>query len=419
MNLTVTPYSMGGTISAPPSKSAAHRAVIAASLASGRSVIENVDMSSDISATIRGCESLGCRILTEPSGKYNTLKIRGGLKISGSATIDCAESGSTLRFLIPVSCTAEGKKIFTGAGRLPFRPIEEYISIFEKEGIFYHKPEGMNLPLTVEGKLSGGKYVLGGGVSSQYISGLMFAAPLLEKDTEIEIRGVFQSKGYADMTAETLRGFGIRIDSGSNGFFIRGNQNYEQRNMRVEGDYSQAAFFMAAAALSGEVIIDGLRADSLQPDRAVIDILIRMGARIRQTGDSLRVSKSELRGIDVDVSQCPDLVPPIAAAAALAKGTTRITGAARLRIKESDRLHALCENLNSLGISAGESEDSLNITGGQPSGGKADAFGDHRIAMALSVIAAGAPVTITGAECVNKSYPGYFEDFKSLGGKVL
>lgn len=418
MNVTVSPYEMHGRITAPPSKSASHRNVIAAAMAKGESVIENVDMSSDINATIRGCETLGCSVRVESAGRYNVLHIKGGLKIKGGVNINCEESGSTLRFLIPVACTVEGKKIFTGSGRLPERPIDEYINIFENEGIRFEKPQGKSLPLKVTGKLSGGEYVLSGNVSSQYISGLMFALPVLEKDSEITITGKFESKGYADMTADTLRGFGVETDSTENGYIIKGNQEYKPRSIKVEGDWSQAAFLIAGAALSGKLTIEGLKADSLQPDRVIVDIMKRMGADIQQFENSIKVRKSALHGIEIDVSQCPDLVPPIAAAAALAEGKTKIYGAARLRIKESDRLKTLWGNLNKLGVRAEESPDSLTIYGGGIKGGEADSYGDHRITMALSILALRAPITITGAESINKSYPGFFEDLKSVGGNV-
>jgi len=418
MDITVSPYGINGKITAPPSKSAAHRAVIAAALARGRSVIENVDMSDDIAATVRACEELGCGIRIQPAGRYNVLYIDGGMGGYENARIDCAESGSTLRFMIPVACALGGTPEFTGRGRLPERPIGEYLKIFEAQRIPIYKPYDKNLPLKVYGSLRGGKYRIGGGVSSQYITGLLFALPLLEEDSVLDVDGELESKGYVDMTLDTLEKFGIRIGRQNGSYTVKGNQKYEPRDVKVEGDWSQAAFFIAAAALSGGVTIDGLRGDSLQPDRAIIEIMKRMGARIERSENAVRVEKSALHGIEVDVSQCPDLVPPIAAAAAYAEGTTRIMGAARLRIKESNRLKALCDNLNGLGVKAEESSDSLTVHGGGIKGGKADSFGDHRIAMALSVMAAGAPVTIAGAECVNKSYPGFFEDLKSLGGKV-
>lgn len=419
MNIAVSPSGLKGTISAPPSKSAAHRAVIAAALANGRSVIKGVDMSNDLTATVGACEALGCRVSIERSGRYNTLYIDGGLK-NGGAVIDCGESGSTLRFMIPVACAYDGEKTFRGSGRLPLRPIDEYLKIFDKQLIPYKKPEDKNLPLTISGTLSAGEYEIGGGVSSQYLTGLLLALPLLGGNSSIKVKGTLESKGYVDMTHDTLKSFGVAIEQGENSFFIAGNQRYAPHDITVEGDYSQAAFFMVAAALAGDITIEGLNPSSLQPDRTITDIMRRMGADISQNGSSLWVKKSKLHGIDVDVSQCPDLVPPIAAAAAMAEGTTRIAGAARLRIKESDRLSSLGANLGALGIKTEEFEDALVIHGGSIRPGTVDSFGDHRIPMAFAALALGsAQINIAGAECVSKSYPSFFEDVKSLGGNVL
>jgi 3-phosphoshikimate 1-carboxyvinyltransferase len=420
MNVTVYPSELRGRISAPPSKSAAHRAVIAAALAHGSSVIRGVDLSSDLTATVKACEALGCRVRIEPYGRYNTLYIEGGLKENVRARIDCAESGSTLRFIIPVACTLTGEKTFSGSGRLPYRPIDEYLMIFEKQGLAYNKPEDKNLPLTVSGSLSGGEYELGGNVSSQYITGLLFALPLLDAGSKITVIGTLESKGYVDMTLDTLSKSGVNIKQRGHSFIIEGNQRYSPQSVTVEGDYSQAAFFIVGAALSGDITIEGLSPSSLQPDRAIVDIMRRMGADIEQTENSLRVKCSKLYGIDVDVSQCPDLVPPIAVAAALAEGTTRITGAARLRIKESDRLRSMSANLRTIGIETEELDDALIIRGGGACEGTVDSFGDHRIPMAFSALALGSKaLSIQGAECVSKSYPSFFEDLKSLGGSVI
>ncbi len=419
MDVTVYPSKLNGSFTAPPSKSDAHRAVLAAAFARGKSVIENAQLSSDITATIKACEAFGCNITARPSGRYNTLYIDGGLKPPGEAEIDCAESGSALRFLIPIACTMKGRKAFTGSARLPFRPIDEYLKIFDRQGIKYDKPEGRNLPLTVEGKLKSGEYVIGGGVSSQYITGLLFALSLLDGDSRITVTGNFESKGYVDMTLDTLVKFGVDIGVSGNIYSIKGNQQYKPRRMAVEGDYSQAAFIIAGAAINGDVTIDGLDPASLQPDRAIIDIMRRMGADIRQDNNAFHVMRSQLHGTDVDVSQCPDLVPPIAAAAAAAQGTTRILNASRLRVKESDRLHAIAVNLKNIGIDSEEYSDSLIIRGGRPRGGEIESFTDHRIPMAFSMIALGSEaITIKGAECISKSWPSFFEDIKALGGKA-
>ena len=339
--MIVHPSKLKGSVTIPPSKSAAHRAVIAASLAKGRSVISNLDLSSDIKATINACRALGCTIDIEQAKPFCKAVIDGGISLKDTADIDCGESGSTLRFMIPIACTAYGRKIFRGSGRLPERPIDAYYKIFKEDMIEYSKPEGLNLPLTVDGKLKGGEYILDGKVSSQYITGMLFALPLIKCNSAIVIENGLESKGYVDLTIDMLTSFGISVIQNANTYLVAGRQDYQPADYFVEGDYSQAAFFLAGGCIAGDICIKGLKEDSLQPDRAMIDILRRMGADIKYTKDGLCAGKSALKGIEVDVSQCPDLVPPIAAAAAAAQGRTDITGAARLRIKESDRLEAL------------------------------------------------------------------------------
>ncbi|MGI5849429.1 MAG: 3-phosphoshikimate 1-carboxyvinyltransferase [Christensenellales bacterium] len=420
MDVKILPSRLQGNITVPPSKSAAHRAIIAAALAKGHSTIKNVDLSSDILATIGACRSLGCTIHIGNSHKYRTLEIKGGLHISGSANIDCAESGSTLRFFIPIACALEGKKIFTGKGRLPKRPIDAYFDIFDKEGILYKKPALSSLPLSVSGTLAGGDYVVEGSISSQYITGLLLALPTLDKDTSIAVVNGFESKGYVDLTIRILQQFGIDIVCSDSHYTIKGNQAYKPQNYTIEGDYSQAAFFIAGGALTGDICIDGLSRVSLQPDSAIIDIMKRMGAKVDWDQSTLRVKKSYLTGIDIDVSQCPDLVPPLAVAAAFADGKTRITGASRLRIKESDRLNAISVNLNALGVKTQERPDGLIIQGAEIAQGDVSSFGDHRIAMAFSIAALRTQggIRIKGAECINKSYPGFLKDLASLGGRI-
>jgi|AGTN01.3.fsa_nt_gi 3-phosphoshikimate 1-carboxyvinyltransferase len=419
MDITVLPGALTGTVRVPPSKSAAHRAIIAAALAEGTSVVRNVDLSSDIRATLDACAQLGCAVDIARQERCRTLTIRGGLKPQSGAVIDCAESGSTLRFMIPVACAYEGERTFTGRGRLPQRPIDAYLRIFGGQGIAYNRPYGANLPLTVTGALKPGIFRLDGRVSSQFVTGLLCALPLLEGGSRIEVIGGLESRGYVDLTVDMLRRFGVQTSCEGDNFSVRGNQAYIPQRLEVEGDYSQAAFFLVAGAISGGLRVEGLAPASLQPDRAIVDILSRMGAGLTREADTVIARPSRLAGVDVDVSQCPDLVPPLAVAAAFARGTTRIMGAARLRIKESDRLHALAQNLSALGVLTEEEQDGLIIHGGEIQGGEVDSFGDHRIAMAFSVAAAASKqgVTIRGAQCVDKSYPGFYEDFAKLGGK--
>ena len=421
MNLQARPSELKGDVTIPPSKSAAHRAIIAAALADGKSVVHNVDLSNDVHATIGACRNLGGTIDIHKTDTFYTLTVAGGLCLPDDAQIDCAESGSTLRFFIPIACALDGTKTFVGGGRLPHRPIDAYYTIFDNDKIAYSKPPGRNLPLSIHGTLKGGRYAIDGGVSSQYITGMLFALPLLKSDSTLTVTGKYESKGYVDMTLSVLHSFGIQIDSRDNSYIIKGNQRYAPREYTVEGDYSQAAFFIVGGAVAGGVRIKGLCEQSLQPDRVIVDIIQRMGAEITRDSHGLAVKKSVLRGTEIDVSQCPDLVPPLAIAAALAEGETRITGAARLRIKESDRLKAMSGNLKRVGIDAEELPDGLIIRGGDIEGGSIDAFNDHRIAMAFSIAAARSKtgIQIDGAECIDKSYPGFYQDLEALGGDII
>ena len=414
------PSKLQGTIKIPPSKSVAHRAIIAASLANGTSVILNIDLSSDIKATINACRALGCVIEIIEEKPYSKVIISGGINISDTAQIDCAESGSTLRFMMPIACAVPGRKVFSGSGRLPHRPIDAYYKIFKEDIIDYRKPDNANLPLEVNGVLKGGEYIIDGSVSSQYITGMLFALPLLKCNSSIKIANGFESKGYVDITVEVLKSFGVNIVEEENGYFIKGEQKYKATDYEAEGDYSQAAFYLAGGCICGEVCLTGLKKDSLQPDRAIVDILKNMGGKLEYTDKGLCVYKSQLQGIEVDVSQCPDLVPPIAIAAASADGATTITGAARLRIKESDRLESVSRNLNNLGIKTKVWEDGMTIYGGRIISGSVDSYNDHRITMAFSMAAliADGDVEISGEDSINKSYPGFFEDYKALGGKI-
>ncbi len=420
MDVIVSPSALGGIVNIPPSKSAAHRAIIAAAIADGKSVIKNVDLSNDIRASMNACISLGCNFETEQSGSRCILHIQGGFERGKKADIDCCESGSTLRFFIPIACALGGEKKFTGEGRLPRRPIDAYLDIFDAQGIAYTRPADSYLPLKVSGTLEGGFFDIDGRISSQYITGLLFALPLMNKDSMINVTGGFESRGYVDLTVDMLRKFGVQISADENSFFVGAPQAYAPQDITVEGDYSQAAFFLVGGAVTGEARLSGLLEPSLQPDSVITALLLKMGADIRREGSVLIAKKSKLYGTDIDVSQCPDLVPPLAVAAAYAQGKTRITGAARLRIKESDRLSALAQNLGRLGIKTQETHDALEITGGPVAGGEVSSFGDHRIAMAFSIAALGArgSIRISGAESTEKSYPAFYDDLKILGGKI-
>ena len=389
MDVTIIPNELQGTVTPPSSKSVGHRALIAAALSGGFSTISNLGDSKDIQAT-RSC--LSALKTGQPAGE------------NGLPLMDCGESGSTLRFLIPLSLVLRGGGHFTGRGRLMERPQGPYFSLFQEKGIFYQQKNGV---LTVRGTLSPGRYSLPGDVSSQFITGLLFVLPLLDGDSDLVLTSPLESRGYVDLTLDVLRTFGIRVEERAGAFHVPGSQHYESRDFTVEADWSQAAFWYAANFAGGQVDIQGLNMDSKQGDK----VIALQYWQLAKPGEA-----------ELDVSQCPDLVPPLAAMAAVRAGTTHLTHAARLRMKESDRLSTVAAALRAMGAQVEEGPDSLTIHGQErlPGGGTVDCCNDHRIAMmaAVSAAFAQAPVKLLGAECVRKSYPEFWNHFIQLGGEA-
>ena len=385
MTVTLTPTKLQGAVTPPPSKSQPHRVLIAAALAGPGSRIENLADSQDMQATNR------CMSALMTNG--NTLP-----------TLDCGESGSTLRFLIPVALALRGGGRFTGRGRLMERPQEPYFAIFREKGIFYEQKDGV---LTVRGGLKPGTYALPGDVSSQFVTGLLYALPLLDGDSAIELTTELESGDYVRMTLAAMEQFGVTATwDGGRTFTVPGGQKYRPAKVEVEADWSQAGFWYAALGLGNDVAVEGMNAASAQGDMRILPYYKQL------CGDG---------EVTLDVSQCPDLVPPLAAHAALRKGVTHIVNAARLRLKECDRLTAVREELCKLCAKVEEGPDSLTITGVESlTGGTVDSHNDHRIAMMLAVAATRVtgPVIITGAESVNKSYPTFWDEYKRLGGNI-
>jgi 3-phosphoshikimate 1-carboxyvinyltransferase len=424
-SLVINPEKLSGSITAPPSKSMAHRLLICALLAEGRSVIDNVSLSDDISATIGACEALGASVEIEesprfPGRKRVTVSSTGSISIKRQV-IDCRESGSTARFIMPVSRLCGDPATFIGTGKLVERPFEIYKRLFPGKGVSY-EDSGGRLPATLSGRLSPGEYELRGDVSSQFISGLLFALPRLNGDSSIHITGGLESRSYVAMTLATLEMFGVSVDHDDDFscFSIKGGQTFRASEQTVEGDWSQAAFFCVLGAISGRVAIHGLRADSLQGDRVITEIVKKMGARVEFNGGALVVEPGELRAFSMDASQCPDLAPAVAVGAALCRGRSVICNASRLRIKESDRIRAVCEELGKIGARVEELPDGMAFDGVDHfSGACVDGWNDHRIVMALAIASAAStgPIEISGYNAVSKSYPGFWEDLKSLGGR--
>ncbi len=414
-NVKYLPYTPRGAVAAPPSKSDVHRAVICAALSGGVCKISPVALSNDIRATIGCVEALGA----EASVENDVLTVDGSAVFAKkTATLDCIESGSTLRFMIPVAAAGGVEARFTGSGSLVSRPIGLYSQILPEKGVSLEGGDG--LPLKISGKLKSGVFKVPGNISSQFISGLMFALPLLRGDSDIILTSPIQSAGYINMTIRTMEKFGIEVDVTDTGWHVRGGQRYIPSDYRTDGDWSQAAFYLVSGAVNGEITVNNLNTDSKQGDRKIAELLREFGAEVIQEADSVTVKKSDMKGIEIDASQIPDLVPALAVCASFADGVTRITNAERLRIKESDRLISTAALINSLGGEAKELPDGLVIRGSRTLiGGTVKGFNDHRIVMSAAICAAGSenPIICTDALSVNKSYPGFFDDYNSVGGK--
>lgn len=412
----IKPSKLNGEVFAPPSKSDVHRAVICAALSRGVCKVAPVALSNDIKATIDCIEVLGAK--TELDG--DTLTVDGrNLFNKLKAVLNCIESGSTLRFFVPIAAAGGVETEFTGSGSLLSRPIGLFKEIFESSGVTV-ETDGV-LPLKIKGRLKPGEFKVAGNISSQYITGLMLALPLLENDSKITLTTELQSAGYVDMTIKCMEKFGVKVNKTENGFFIKGNQKYISRDYITDGDWSQAAFFLAGGALSGDVTVNGLDVNSAQGDKEIVDLLKRFGARVEIFNNNVRVKKSELKAIKIDAENIPDLVPVLSVLASKADGVTEIYGAERLRIKESDRLKTTAAMINSLGGECEEKPDGLIIKGaGEFTEAFVNGFNDHRIVMSASIAAlvSCGDVKITDRESINKSFPNYFEEYKKLGGVV-
>ena len=405
MNITITPKKLQGVVIPPPSKSQAHRLLIAAALAQGESTISNLVLSQDLEATVRCLEELGAQFSLE--GTTMTVTGMGAnamspLRRMALPHLDCGESGSTLRFLIPVALAVRGGGIFTGSARLMERPLQPYFQLFGEKGISYKRKDGA---LTVTGQLPPGTYSLPGDVSSQFFTGLMFALPLLNGGSRISLTSPLESGGYVELTRQVMAQAGVLTQGGS----LPGNQTYQPLRQSVEADWSQAAFWYAAHALGSNLLIQGLNPFSDQPDAQVASLYLQLCS-----------SQEE---IAIDVSQCPDLFPALALMAAARPGqATHIGGGARLRLKECDRIAAVVEVLAALGVPVEEFPDGVSIIGVMELGGdvEIDCHNDHRIAMMAAIAATrcAMPITLVGAQCVDKSYPGFWADYEALGGRI-
>ena len=398
MKVTITPSRASGCVLAPPSKSMAHRMLMGAGLAGGTSVVDNIELSEDIKATLGILEALGAQYKIED--RKVIMQGVGGKRLQTTQKLNCNESGSTLRFFIPLLLSGGEKAEFTGAKRLFERPLGIYEEICNKQGLLFEKHE---TGLTVGGQLQATHFKVQGNISSQFVTGLLFALPLLEEDSVLEVVPPVESRAYIDMTLETLQTFGIKVKQEGNTFYIAGNQTYQSKDVTVEGDYSNAAFLDAFNLIGGSVKVTGLREDTLQGDK------------VYQTYYEVLKEEDPV----MDISECPDLGPILMGMAAASNGA-RFTGTRRLRIKESDRGAVMAEELAKFGIRVDVMENEIVVHKGtltRPSE-SLDSHNDHRIAMTMATLCTITGGTIDGAESVRKSFPNYYDVIEYLGIQV-
>ncbi len=415
MIVDIYPSTISGSITPPPSKSILHRAIISACMSRGLCKIHNVIYSDDILATMDAFTSLGVRFINYES--YVEVDARHLNLEHSKVEVDCKESGSTIRFLIPL-LSNDDFALFKGKSSLIKRPMDIYDEIFKRHGFTFYQDDNF---IKTKGSLTPGNYVIKGDISSQFISGLMFKLPLLNADSTIEVVGNFESSEYVDITIDVLKAFGIKIIKDNNLFLIPGNQTYIANDYTVESDFSQLAFYAVLGIVNADLVIHQINHLSLQPDRRILNIISQMGGRISYFDDSILIKKSKTHSSVIDVSQCPDIAPIIGLLAACSEGESKIVNAKRLTMKESDRLKTTYETLKSFGVKVVIEDDSLTINGSPYlSGNEFDSFNDHRIAMMIAIGAtvANEKVTINNAESINKSYPNFYKDLQSLGAII-
>lgn len=414
MERSVEPSFVRGEIKAPPSKSMTQRAIAAALLADGQSLLLNPSYCDDSLAAMSIAVSLGARV--EP--QVDKMKITGSGELK-EKKLNCGESGLAIRLFSPIAALFDEEITMTGAGSLKKRPMQMIEDALNQLGVKCSSTDGF-LPLTIKGPLKGGYCEIDGSVSSQLLSGLLMSLPLAEDKSVIKVNNL-KSKPYIDMTLGVLRDFGIMITNERFEFFrVPGQQKYLPVNYEVESDWSGGSFLLVAGAINGDLKVRGLRTDSFQSDMAILKALERAGATMKISEGKVEISKSDMEAFEFDATESPDLFPPLVALASYCKGITKLKGASRLVHKESDRASALSEEFGKMNIKIEINDDYLIITGGKVKGARINSHDDHRIAMAAAVAALGASDTvhIKDSHCIAKSYPGFFDDLRKVGAVV-
>jgi len=415
MMIDIYPSVVSGSIAPPPSKSVLHRAIISACMAKGVSTITNVIYSDDVTATINAFRSLGVTITT--SDKQLIIDSSACRIGASEIVVDCNESGSTIRFLIPLLSNVN-YTLFKGNSSLINRPMDVYCELFTNQDLVFEKGPDY---IRTKGALRPGNYNIRGDISSQFISGLLFVLPTLDGESTIVVQGNFESSEYVDLTVDVLKAFGIDITRNGNVFSISGNQSYKCTDYIVESDYSQMAFFAVLGIVNNSLSINNMNTKSKQPDRRILEVIKAMKGVISNVGDLIVITKSKTSGTIVDVSQCPDIAPIIGLLGACSSGVTKIINAKRLILKESNRLLSTYQTLVGFGVDAIMEKEGLVINGGnQLQANVFDSYNDHRIAMMIAIGAtvSNGKVTINNAEAINKSYPHFYKDLQSLGAVI-
>lgn len=418
MDIRIKPSNLHGDISVPASKSICHRAIICASLSNGKSTLSNISLNDDISATIQAMQQIGAHIHLQD----HQCIVEGIHSPTITDSIfNCNESGSTLRFLIPIVATTSNTIRFIGKGRLLKRPMQIYQNLFNEQNLLFQQTSNQIL---LRGPLQAGTYTIPGNISSQFISGLLMALPLINEQSRLEVIEPFESKSYVKLTTDMLEVFGVHILAQSNTFVISKEQTYHSNDISIEGDYSQFAFFAVLASLTKPITLKNMNIHSHQGDRIILDFLRNAGISIQILEDAITVFPSKPKAQIFDLSNCPDLGPILCVLASFSNGTSHFIHAKRLRMKESDRIQAIETELKKWGVSIQTTEDTITIQGkthyDYDSSLILDSHNDHRIAMAMTVMALSNQSTcvIRNTECINKSYPNFFDDIQKIHGSI-
>ena len=414
MERCLEPSAIKGTLKAPASKSMTQRAIAAALLADGQSIIHNPSYCDDSLAAMSIAVGLGARV--EP--QVNELKINGSAVLK-EPKLNCGESGLAIRMFSPIAALYSAEIKMVGANSLKKRPMFMIEEALNQLGVKCTSSGGF-IPLTIEGPIVGGYCEIDGSVSSQLLTGLLMALPLAAGNSEIRVNNL-KSKPYIDMTIQILKSFGISVENRDYSLFrIQGNQKYIPQSYTVEGDWSGGAFLLVAGAINGQLCVRGLRSDSMQSDKLIVNALEKAGAHIISGENQIEITRSELKAFEFDATESPDLFPPLVALASYCEGISTIKGVSRLIYKESDRAKALQEEFSKMGIKIEINDDLMFVIGGKPQGARVESHDDHRIAMAIAVASLGATgkVSIRDSQCVAKSYPGFFDDLRRVGAVV-